>query len=115
MLLSISPSHLYSTRSVHPTVSAGMRTLSPYLSDATVFSSVVVDRISGAALAFLTARCCSAVHPRISASMAYSSPARCSASVVMLFGALACKSWIFLGVYAIHVASVILPDSYNAR
>src|SRR5699024_4463795 len=37
------PSHYCSTRSVHPTVSAGMRTLLPYLSDATVFSSVAVS------------------------------------------------------------------------
>ena len=43
MLLSISPSHYCEYVRVHPTVSAGMRTLLPYLSDATVFSSVAVS------------------------------------------------------------------------
>ncbi len=42
------------------------------------------------ALAFLAARRCSAEHPRTSASMTYSSPIRCR-------------------------ASVILPDSYNTE
>ncbi len=42
------PSHCGSIRSVHPIVSAGMRTLSPYLSDATACPSVlypVVQRL----------------------------------------------------------------------
>src|SRR5699024_8428785 len=37
------PSHYRSTRSVHPTVSADMRTLSPYQAGATVFSSESVS------------------------------------------------------------------------
>lgn len=37
------PGHYCSTRSGHPTVSAGMRTLLPYPSDATVFSSESVS------------------------------------------------------------------------
>ncbi len=118
MLLSISTSHYCSTRSGHPTVSAGMRTLCRIRVTRQCFHlslyPVIQDCISGAALAFLAARRCSAVHPGL--LPLWHTVHRYAAGLPWYVGGHSCMHIVDFSPGMSHTAaSVILPDSYNTR